>query len=123
MLTRNSSGYAAKWATLSDVGTNLIVSMDFSNNTSKGLGTYVDNYNTLNVSTKTATFTTAFTETAVSEVNNTYKVTHTITNSDGSAGGTATFIGVVVNSGNTILITQTEDRQAKATWSGVCQKV
>jgi hypothetical protein len=123
MLNRNGSGYGAKWDGSSSVGTNLIMSMDFSNNSTKGLITKAENYNRTNVTTTSETFTSSFTEVAVPEVNNTYKITHTITNSDGSAGGTATFIGMLVNTGNTLLMTQVEHGSPKASWSGVCQKV
>jgi secreted protein with Ig-like and vWFA domain len=123
MLNRNGSGYQTKWQGSSDIGTSLVVYMDFSTNTSKGLTTFTDNFNTSSVSTKTQSFTTTFTETAVAEVNNTYKVTHTVTNSDGTPGGTATFLGILVNSGNTVLMTQVENGVSKASWSGVCQKV
>jgi hypothetical protein len=122
MLNRNGSGYGVLWQN-DGVWTNMISYMDYSNNTTKNLATETDHYNTTNVSSSTQKFTTTFTETAVSEVTSTYKTVHSITNGDGSNGGTATFIGIVVNSGNTILMTQTEDGQAKATWSGVCQKI
>jgi hypothetical protein len=122
MMTRNGSGYGALWQG-HGTWTNMISYMDYSNNTTKDLATQTDNYNTTSVTTSTQQFTTTFTETAVSGVTATYKTVHNVTNGDGSNGGTATFIGIVVNSGNTILMTQTEDGQAKATWSGVCQKI
>ena len=123
MMNRNSSGYSALWQGHNGTWTNMISYIDYSNNTTKGLANQTDNYNTTNVTTTTKLFTTTFTETAVTGVTGTYKTVHSVTNPDGSDGGTATFIGIVVNSGNTILMTQTEDGQAKATWSGVCQKV
>ncbi len=123
MMNRNGSGYGALWQGHNGTWTNMIVYVDYSNNTTKGMATQTDNYNTTSVTTSTKQFTATFTETAVTGVTGTYKTVHSVTNSDGSDGGTATFIGIVVNSGNTILMTQTEDGQAKATWSGVCQKV
>lgn len=123
MLNRNGSGYAALWQGNDGIGTSAILYLDYSTNTGKGMTTFTDNYGTSSVQTGTGTFTTSFTETAVTEVNNVYKFTHTITNADGSSGGTGTFIGILTNSGNTILLSQTENAQPKATWSGVCQKV
>jgi hypothetical protein len=123
MMNRNGSGYGALWQGHNGTWTNMISYIDFSNNTSKGLANQTDNYNTTSVTTSTKLFSTTFTETAVTGVTNTYKTVHSVTNPDGSDGGTATFIGILVNSGNTILMTQTEDGQAKATWSGVCQKI
>jgi hypothetical protein len=123
MLNRNGSGYGAKWQGGNGIGTNLVMYLDYSNNTSKGLITQADNFNTTSVTTSTASFSTTFTETASTEVNNVYKVVHAVTNSDGSSGGNATFVGILVNSGNTILISQVENGSPKASWSGVCQKV
>lgn len=123
MLNRNGSGYAALWQGHNGIGTNVIMYLDYSTNTGKGMTTYTDNFGTTSVQTGTTTFTTSFTEAAVPEVNSVYKFTHTITNADNSSGGTGTFIGILTNSSNTILLSQTENAQAKATWSGVCQKI
>ena len=125
MLNRNGSGYGARWQGGNGIGTNAIMSLDFSTNTSKFMQTQTDNFNTTSATTSQVTATTTFTEVASTDVNNVYKLTHTITNSsDGTlVGGTATFLGVVVNSGNTILVTQVENGSPKASWSGVCQKI
>jgi hypothetical protein len=122
MLNRNGSGYGAKWQGGNGIGTNVIMSLDYSTNTSKFMLTQTDNFNTTSATTSQATATTTFTEVASTDVNNVYKLTHTITNSDNTSGGTATFLAVVVNSGNTILMTQVENGSPKASWSGVCQK-
>ena len=122
MLNRNGSGYAVLWEGHDGIGTNVLLSLDFSSNTGKGMTTFTDDYGTLNVKTGTTTVSTTFTELAAPEVPNVYKWTHTITNADNSSGGTGTFIGILTNSGNTILMSQTEANNSKATWSGVCQK-
>lgn len=123
MLNRNSNGFGAYNQGGSEIGTNMIIYMDYSNNSSKVLVTMTNNFNTQNVTSSSSKVTTTFSEAAVVGLTATYKMVHTITNSDGSAGGTANFIGIVVNSGNTILLTQAEENQSKATWSGVCQKI
>lgn len=123
MLNRNGSGYGALWQGHNGISTSLVSYVDYGTNTSTGMLTMANSYNTTSVTTTTEKFTTTFTETAVAGVTSVYKLTNTVTNADGTPGGTATFIGIVVNSGNTILMTQTEEAQAKATWSGVCQKI
>ena len=122
MLTRNGSGYGTLWQNADSIGTNVLMYIDYGTNTTKGLVNSTSKYGTANVTTATDKFTTTFTETAVDGVTGVYKLAHTITNSLGAPGGTSTFMGIVVNSGNTILMTQTESGEAKATWSGVCQK-
>ena len=123
MLNKNSAGYGALWQGHTGIWTNMIVYMDYSNNTTKALASVNDNYNTTSVVTNTQKVTTTFTETAVDGVTGTYKTVHAVTNADGSSGGTVTFIGIYVNSNNTILMTQVEDGQNKSSWSGVCQKI
>ena len=123
LMNRNGIGYGTHWQGTSGIGTNLILNIDYSNNTSKGMLASTNNFNTDNVTTTTDIITTTFTETVVTGVTGTYKLTHVVTNSDGSPGGIATLIGIVVNSGNTILMSQVENAEAKATWSGVCQKI
>ena len=122
MLNRNSIGYGVLWQGGSGVGITVIMNMDYSNNTSKALVTSTKNFNTANVSTKIQKITTTFVETSTG-LPGTYNIVHAITNEAGISDGAASFIGIVVNSGNTILMTQVDDNQAKAPWSGVCQKI
>jgi len=123
MMNRNGSGYATLWQGQNGISTGLIIYLDYSNNTAKGLLTMANDYNLSSVTTSTEKISTTFIEEEVGGVTKTYKTVHTVTNSDGSPGGVATFIGITVNSGNTILMTQVEEQRAKATWSGVCQKI
>jgi len=124
LLNRNSLGYQTNWQNSpNNVGVGVIFYLDYATNTGKAQLTLVDSFNGNTPTTKTEKISTTFTETAVDGVTSVYKLVHAVTNSDGSDGGTAQFIGIVVNSGNTILMSQVQNGVTKAPYSGVCQKV
>jgi hypothetical protein len=115
VLNRLTSGFNVAW-TGANITTSAVISLNYSDNSAKGLLIKVANYNQGGATTSTVSGTDSFTETAVSDVPNTYKYVF---------GDTSTppFVGIVVNSGNTILMTQVEHGSPKASFSGVCQKV
>ena len=123
LLNRNGIGYGAFWQGNSGMGINLIMNINYSNNTAQAMVTQINNFNTVNVTTTASVITSTFTETAIAGVPSTYKLAYVVTQSDGSPGGIATMIGIVVNSGNTILLTQVEEGLPKSSFSGVCQKI
>ena len=116
---RNFAPMMANLQNSSTVGANFLTILDFDAHTESGIIFTNSNWNQSSVTSSTFTYTGTFTETA-GPISGSYKITTSISFSNGSTGTSSTNI-LLANSGNTFFYS-TDAASNISPETGVCQK-